>query len=146
MVANMREPAETGQSRICKAQWLAGTGSNMQVFSKKDDGGQGFKGPGINSGCRRWAMKVARCTHAWQNNQPDVSGTGVWREESCTLWMGANTAHIRAFSEYCVIRPKGLPIQLDEPDPNGRISWRSDKQMRMVAYFIIHYLPWHAWR
>jgi hypothetical protein len=68
---DMQESAETGRSRICKAQWLAETGSNMQVFLKKDEGGQGLRWPGINSGCRRCWINVRMARQPTKARQTD---------------------------------------------------------------------------
>jgi hypothetical protein len=46
-----------GRARIRKGWRLNGTGANLQVLLTKDEGGQGLKEPGINSGYNRWATR-----------------------------------------------------------------------------------------
>src|SRR5580698_5391932 len=50
MVADLQETAETGRSRICKAQWLAGTVLKYAGFLEKGRGRAGVRGACINSG------------------------------------------------------------------------------------------------
>jgi hypothetical protein len=59
---------------------MEGPGADLQVFGEKDEGGQGLKGQGINSGANAPHTGTSyESTRGKQTNRV-VSGSGIYQE------------------------------------------------------------------